>query len=132
MSPDQIMRRALRATVFFNCVGALLFLFANSLAPLTGFPAPVPHLYSATIAFLVALFAATYAWMARQPRIDRPLTAFFALGKSGFFVVVVICWLLGEAPGRTVLAATGDLFFAIIFAWWLMTTAGEQSAERAG
>ena len=128
MDRDQILRRALRATVVFNLGGALLFAFPESLGQLAGLPAPVPRVYSATLAMLVALFAATYAWLARQPRIDRPLVAFFALGKAGFFAVVLLCWLFGEVPGLALAGAAGDLAFAAIFAWWLLTTSDAPAA----
>jgi len=117
---DLIVRRALWASVAFNAGGALLFAFPGSLGQLAGLPVPVPHVYTTSLAFLIALFGGTYAWLARQPRIDRPLVAFAALGKTGFFAVVSVCWLLDEAPGRAALAATGDLVFAAVFAWWLL------------
>jgi hypothetical protein len=119
MDRDALIRGALRASVVFNLVGALLFAFPDSLGRLAGFPVPVPRVYSAFIAVMVTLFAGTYAWLARQPSIDRPLVAFAALGKTGFFAVVFGCWALGEVPGRAVLGASGDLAFALIFAWWL-------------
>lgn len=55
---------------------------------------------------------------------NRPLVAFSALGKSGFFAVVLACWLLGDVPALTLFAAGGDLAFAALFAWWLLATAG--------
>ncbi len=122
INPDQLMRRALRVTAILNVGGALLFAFPQSLGQLAGLPAPVPPLYSVFIAFLVALFGATYAWLARQPRIDRPLVAFSAIGKTGFVLIVFVCALLGEAPWRAVMTASGDLVFAAIFAWWLQCT----------
>jgi hypothetical protein len=120
---DDLLRRALWVTVFFNLAGVLLFAFPRSLGRLAGLPGPVPRVYTAFIAFMVALFAGTYAWLARRPTIDRPLVAFSAVGKTGFFVVVVACWLLGEVPGRAVIGASGDLVFAALFAWWLVGTA---------
>jgi len=117
---DLVMRRALWASVFFNLAGAVGFAFPGSLGRLAGLPAPVPHVYSATLAFLVALFGGTYAWLARQPRIDRPIVAFCAIGKAGFFAVVLACWLLGEMPGFALVGAAGDLLFAGVFAWWLL------------
>lgn len=120
MDRDQLLRRVLRVSVVFNLAGALMFLFPASLGQLAGMPTPVPTIYSAALAYLVALFAGTYAWMARQPRINRPLVAFAACGKGGFFVVVLLCWLAGAASGLALLAATGDLAFAAIFTWWLV------------
>jgi hypothetical protein len=119
------MRRALNATVFFNIGGALLFAFPDSIGRLAGLPLPVPAVYSATIAYLVLLFAATYAWLARQPSIDRPLVAFLTAGKTGFFFVVLGCWFFGAASTLSLGAALGDLAFAGIFAWWLMGDAAE-------
>jgi len=119
MTNDQLMRRALRATAVLNLAAALVFAFPGSLGQLAGFPAPVPRMYSAFVAFLVVLFGCTYGWLARQPRIDRPLVAFSALGKAGFFAVVLVCGLLGEVPARAVVAASADLVFAAIFVWWL-------------
>ena len=83
----------------------------------------MPVLYSATLAVLVALFGATYAWLASQAVIDRPLVAFSAIGKTSFFVVALGCWLAGEVSGLGVLSASGDLVFAAIFARWLMADA---------
>jgi hypothetical protein len=120
VSRTAVLRRALWVTFFFNLVGALLFAFPDSLGSLAGFPAPVPRLQSATLAFLVTLFAGTYAWLALQPTIDRPLVAFSAIGKAGFFALVAACWLAGDVPGRAVLGASGDLFFAALFTWWLV------------
>jgi hypothetical protein len=120
LGSDHFIRRVLRATAVMNFGGALLFAFPASLGSLAGLPGPVPHVYSAFVAFLVALYGATYAWLARQPRIDRPLVAFSALGKAGFFSVVLVCALLGEVPARAVAGASADLVFAAIFVWWLL------------
>ncbi len=120
---DDGLRLALRASVFFNLGGALLFAFPNSLGRLAGLPGPAPRVYTAFIAALVLLFGGTYGWLASQPRIDRPLVAFSALGKTSFFVVVAACWLTGEVPGRAVLGAAGDLAFAAIFVRWLVAAA---------
>lgn len=124
MTPDRLIRRALWASVPFNLGGALLFAFPASLGRLAGLPGPGPRLYTASLALLVALFAVAYAWLARQPRVERAFVAFAALGKTGFFVVVLACWLLGEVPAQTVVAVSGDLAFAAVFAWWLLTEPG--------
>jgi hypothetical protein len=114
------MRCALWTSVVFNLIGALGFAFPATIGGLAGFPSPVPHVYSATLAFLVALFGLTYGWLARQPRIDRPIVVFCTIGKAGFFAVAVACWLLGELPASALRAATGDLALAAVFAWWLV------------
>jgi hypothetical protein len=121
MNTDQFIRRVLWATVVFNLGGGLLFAFPDSvLGQLAGLPAPVPRIYTTLLAFFVLLFGGAYAWLALQPNIDRPLVAFAAIGKAGAFAVIFIFWVLGEAPARGVLAATGDLIFAGLFLCWLL------------
>jgi hypothetical protein len=114
------MRRILWIAAVFNMCGAFLFAFPESpLGQLVGLPVPVPGIYSAILAFLVALFGATYGWLATQPTIDRPMVAFFAVGKAGVFALVGAFWVAGAVPGPAVLVASGDLIFAVLFARWL-------------
>jgi hypothetical protein len=127
MNRDHLMRRALWATAGFNLIAAAAFAFpASELGRLAGLPAAVPLAYRALLAFLVLLFGGTYAWLARRPRIDRPLVGFAAIGKAGVFAVVALLWLGSEIPGRSVIVAGGDLVFAGIFAWWLANTGREE------
>jgi hypothetical protein len=118
-----LLRRALWVSVVYNFGAALLFAFpASPLGQLVGLPTPVPLIYSALLALFVGLFGGAYAWLACQPNIDRPLVALAAIGKAAVFGVLFVFWLLGEAPGRGVLAAVGDLILAGIFAAWLFGT----------
>lgn len=121
MDRDAFMRRALWISVAYNLGGAFLFAFpSSSLGRLAGLPTLVAPIYSTLVAFFVALFAGAYAWLASQSHIDRPLVALSAIGKAGAFSVILVFWLFGQGPGRGVLAATGDLVLAGIFAWWLL------------
>jgi hypothetical protein len=121
MNKDNLMRRALWVSVVTNLSGGLLFAFPSStLGQLAGLPPTAPPIYCALLALFVVLFAGAYAWLALQPNINRPLVAFAAIGKAGAFAVVFVFWILGMAPGRGVLPATGDLVLAGIFAWWLL------------
>lgn len=122
MIDDRTMRRALWASVFFNAGGALLFGLPDTVGSLAALPVPVPRLYTLTIAYFVLLFGGAYGWLAMQPRIDRPLVAFLAIGKAGFFVLTLGCWLAGVASGLGVVGAAGDLAFAAVFASWLAST----------
>jgi len=130
MEPDAVLRRALWLTAVFNTAGALAFLWPGSLGQLAGLPAEAPLVYRASLAFLVGFFGATYAWLALQERIDRPLVGFAAFGKAGYFVVATACWLVGAVPPLAVVAASGDLGFAALFGWWLRTTRASAAAAR--
>jgi hypothetical protein len=116
------MRGALLASAVFNLGGGLIFAFPDSLGRVAGLPAPVPHVYTTLLAVFVILFGVAYAWLARQPIIDRPLVAISALGKTAVFTVILAFWIRGDLGGRNALAASGDLVFAAIFAWWLAAT----------
>jgi hypothetical protein len=118
---DPFIRRVLWTTAFFNLGGAALFGFPSSpLGRLAGLPAFVPGVYRALLALFVLLFAGAYAWLARSETIDRPLVAFAAIGKASAFAVICGFWLLGAAPARAALLASGDLVFAVLFAGWLI------------
>ena len=123
MDKDAVMRRALGVSVIYNFVGAFLLAFpSSSLGQLAGVPTPVPPTYRALAGFFVALFGGAYAWLARQREIDRPLVALSIIGKGVVFAIIVVFWLVGQGPGRGVVAGTGDLVLAGIFAWWLFAS----------
>jgi hypothetical protein len=116
---DEIMRKALWATAGFNVFGALLFGFPDTFGWLAGMPTGVPAVYRALLALFILLFGGAYAWLANRRVIDRPFVVFAAVGKAGAFFVVFACWIAGTLPLLSVVAITGDLLFALLFAWWL-------------
>jgi hypothetical protein len=121
MINDTMMRRVLAAAALFNLGGAVAFAVPSSMGGrLMGLPADVPTVYRALVAFFVLLFGAMYAWLARQERIDRAMVAMGALGKAGAFAIVAGIWMAGQMPGRSVIAISGDLVFAMIFGRWLI------------
>lgn len=120
MDRDRIVRIALGVSVFFNLFGAALFAFpASPLGEFVGLPDAVPVIYRGVVAFFVVLFGGAYGWLALQPVIDRPMVGLAAIGKGGFFALVIIFFFLGEATGLALGAAAGDLLFAGIFGWWV-------------
>ena len=118
MSRDRVIRAALWTSVALNLVGVAVFLPAAMGSATARMPIPVPRFYAAQIGLTIALFAGVYAWLARQPRIDRPLVVVGALGKLGFFALFVAYWLAGDLPGAVVPQALPDLLLASVFLWW--------------
>jgi hypothetical protein len=104
----------------FNLGGALMFAFPDSVGQIAGLPVLVPPIYQGLLVLFVVLFAGVYAWLASQPRIDRPMVVLGAVGKAAAFAVVLVYWLFDMAAGRAVLAFSGDLILAGIFAAWLV------------
>ncbi len=104
-----------------NLVAGVVFAFPSSpLGQLVGLPLVVAPLYRATVALFVLTFGGAYAWLARQPQIDRPMVALAAIGKLGFFTVTFLLWLFAAVPAQVTLLASGDLLFAALFLRWLM------------
>jgi hypothetical protein len=44
-------------------------------------------------------------------------------------LLILAFWFLGQTPARGVLAVTGDLAFAGVFAWWLLGNRERHSAK---
>lgn len=121
MDRDRLIRTALRASALFNVGGALLFAFPDSVGRLAGVPPGAPAPYVVLVTGFVLLFGGAYAWAASRPAVDRTVVGLGAIGKSGAFVSIFGCWLAGAAPFVSVVAMGGDLAFAAVFAWWLVT-----------
>jgi hypothetical protein len=121
MTHDRIIRSALWTTVALNTLGVVVFV-----PPALGYhsaflPVEVPRFFAAQIGATIALFGGVYAWLAIQPRIDRPLVVVGALGKLAFFAITAAYAIVGDVPAGMALNATPDLVFAAIFLWWART-----------
>lgn len=68
---------------------------------------------------MIALFGAAYAWLARQPTLNRPVVAVGAAGKLGFFGMAIAYWAAGDLPAVAVLQAMPDRVLGLTFVWWL-------------
>lgn len=113
----------------FNLLAAAILAVPSSqLGQLMGLPASVSPLYSAMLAFFIALFGCVYAWLARLPDIDRPLLGLGSIGKFGAFLIVFSLWLSGAVSGLVVVVAVGDLAFACLWFGWLRTSGGVRVA----
>lgn len=131
------MRAALWIGAAFNFGAAAMVAFPDTVGSFSGLPGTGPLFYRWMLVLFVALFGGAYAWLALQPEISRPLVALAALGKTGVFMVAVVCLLLGDIPLQSLPPAVCDLAFALVFAWWLMATrhrvrnARQTAAEHA-
>jgi hypothetical protein len=115
------MRRALFATAFMNFGGAAMFLpAARGLRELLRLPVDAHPLYLLTVALFVALFGAGYFWSARTRRVDPMFMVLAIAGKLGFFVIAAWLWAGGQLSAMGPLLASGDLFFAAIFLFFLL------------
>lgn len=128
MSRTSILRRVLWFGALFNFGAALGLAFPASIGRIAALPAPGSRFYSWLLALFVGLFGGVYLWLARRPRIDRPLVVVAIVGKLGVFAVALVCWRLGEIPGRAVVPAVGDLIFGLVFLWWLRGELRERGA----
>lgn len=120
MISTRLLRLALWTTAPANfAVAALLLVPGSAAGRLLGLPAQVPMLYAALLALFVALFGATYVWLALQAEISRPLLALGALGKFLAFLITAALWAQGLAPDPWAALFIGDLLLAAVFAAWL-------------
>jgi hypothetical protein len=131
MNSTKWVRATLWMSFPFNLIAAyMLAVPASALGQFIGFPVSVPLIYSILLSFMVAAFGFVYAWLAMQPQIDRPLLTVSSIGKSGVFVILLVLWLTGNAPGRGVFLASGDLAFATLWFWWLLTSSTNPSPHH--
>lgn len=119
---------ALWATVAFNALGVAALAPVALGFPSTMLPVAVPPWVAAQLAFVIALFGGVYAWLARQPRINRPLLVVGALGKLGFFGLNLAYAMASDIPMDMVVNATPDLAFAGVFLWWVRTAPDDATA----
>jgi hypothetical protein len=131
MSEDRVIRAALWASVALNLLGVAVFLPPALGQPSGMLPVMAPRFYAGQVGITIALFCGVYAWLARQPVIDRPLVVVGALGKLGFFLLFVAYWAAGDVPAGSVAQATPDLVLAAIFLWWAFARRGVRPAGIA-
>jgi hypothetical protein len=123
MVDSKTMRRALWVGVVFNALVALMLMFPSTLGALAALPPVGSVFYRWMLTFFVVLFCATYAWLAVEPTISRPVVVLAAVGKTGASLVALACLLRGDIQLRTFAISIGDLAFAAYFFLWLRSTA---------
>ncbi len=123
MINSKVMRRVLWAGAAFNALVALMLMFPSTLGALAALPSVGSIYYRWMLTFFVLLFSATYAWLALEPTISRPIVILSAVGKTGAFIIALVCLARGDILLRTFSVSIGDLAFAIYFFLWLRSTA---------
>ena len=123
MNDSKIMRRVLWVGAAFNALVALMLIFPSTLGALAALPPVGSVYYLWMLTFFVLLFSATYAWLALEPTISRPVVVLSAVGKTGAFIIALVCFLRGDILFRTFAVSIGDLAFAVYFFLWLRSTA---------
>jgi hypothetical protein len=114
------LKPSLTLAAIANLAAAALFAVPDSTAgSLVGLPADVPVLYALLAGWLVAVFGIGYGALARQHIPDRLLLTLGAIGKAGFFLIVLLLWLGSSLSPRLVALAAVDLVFALFWSVWL-------------
>jgi hypothetical protein len=114
------MRNALFATAVMNLIAGIAFLPpASGMRARLGLPAGGDPFYLCLVALFVALFGIGYLWVAVANRPERLFIAIAAIGKLGFFLLVVGFWLAGSLPVMALPGGAADLVFVVLFFQWL-------------
>ena len=119
MTRDRFFRAALIVGACFNFFMATAIVFPHSIGRFADLPRSESHFFSWLVAMFVALFGGVYAYLSRNPIIDRSLIVLAVIGKTGVFLVALACLLLGELSPGAFAPAVADLIFAVVFLWWL-------------
>jgi len=69
---------------------------------------------------MVAIFGFVYAWLALQPTILKPMLFVGASGKLAAVAICVALYAQGQLSGVTTLIISGDLFFVVLWAGYLI------------
>ncbi len=97
------MRYVLWVGVVFNALVALMLVFPTTFDSWATLPPIGSDFYRWMLTFFVMLFSATYAWIALEPTISRPIVALAAIGKTGAFIIALVCLLLGDIHIKSLL-----------------------------
>jgi hypothetical protein len=114
------MRIALLATGVMNIFGAALFApMFPQLRELNGLPNASHPLYLWIISIWILAFGLCYLWLGYTGRREVLFLVIGAIGKLSFSFLLIIYWLFGELPAMTAVSGLLDLFFALLFLYWV-------------
>jgi hypothetical protein len=124
---SKLMKLALIATGLLNMVGAILFMpIFPRLRQSNGFPGMAHPLYLWIISIWIFLFGICYLWLGVTGKRERLFLIIGSAGKLSFVGLLFIYWSIGELPLQTAISSLADLFFALIFLFYLWQTRSEE------
>ncbi|HLP91080.1 MAG TPA: hypothetical protein VK184_21170 [Nostocaceae cyanobacterium] len=113
-------RYCLFTTAIMNLLGAVVFAL-----PIFGqgdifkLPGNTHPFYLSIISAWILIFGISYFWLALSAKPERFYIAIVAACKLAISLIFLTFWLTGDLPLLTASAGVGDLFFALIFMYWL-------------
>ncbi len=114
------MRIVLIATGILNMFGAALFFpLFQSLRVSNNLPLESHPLYLGIISSWILLFGLCYLWLGINGRNERLFLVIGGAGKLAFVILMFSNYATGQIPLTTVASSLPDLFFAILFGFWL-------------
>jgi len=120
MNMENAVRWSLWLTAPLNILAAISFAFPDRwVGSVVGLPAAAHPLYTWLSAALVALFGVTYAWLALQKPIVRPVLMLGAIGKLTAVVLTLLLLVLGHLGPLPAAIISGDLVFVVLWARFL-------------
>ncbi|HLO84489.1 MAG TPA: hypothetical protein VK203_05650 [Nostocaceae cyanobacterium] len=113
-------RYCLFATAIMNFMGAVVFAL-----PLLGkgeifkLPQNAHPFYLLIISAWIFIFGISYFWLALRAKPEPFYIAVVVACKVAIASLFLTFWLTGDIPLFTASAGFGDLFFALLFIYWL-------------
>jgi hypothetical protein len=113
-------RYCLFTTAIMNLMGAVVFVLpVFGQGDIFKLPQNVHPFYLLIISAWILIFGISYLWLALSAKPERFYIAIVAACKLAIASIFLIFWFTGDLPLITASAGGGDLFFGLIFIYWL-------------
>jgi hypothetical protein len=127
---SQKTRILFRLAALFNWSAVLFFLPELGLADRLGDGAPTGLPFEHVGLGAIALFGVGYWMVASAPEQNRGIVQLGLAGKVLAITLVAAHYLAGNVSLALALVVSGDVIFAVLFAWYLATTRVAQDVNR--
>ncbi|MBD2345607.1 hypothetical protein H6G18_15820 [Anabaena subtropica FACHB-260] len=120
---DRWFRYVLISTAIFNLFGAVIFalpIFGQE--KLSALPQNTHPLYLWIISSWIFILGVAYLWLAFADKPEPLFIAVAAAAKLAIALIFFTFWMLGELKFSFVLSGCVDLFYAMVFIYWLLQT----------